>query len=122
MSPPRIYCDYNATAPLRPEARLAMAGAFEDGGNPSSVHAEGRRARARLEAARETVAASIGASREDVVFVSGGTEAVSGTLSAALEACGGSLIASGLEHEAVSSLGGSPFAWPATPEGRVCGR
>ncbi|MBU6320352.1 MAG: aminotransferase class V-fold PLP-dependent enzyme [Alphaproteobacteria bacterium] len=119
MSPPRIYCDYNATAPLRPEARLAISDAFAEGGNPSSVHAEGRRARARLEAARETVAACIGACREDLVFVSGGTEAVSGPLAAALEACGGGLLASGLEHEAVSSLAGTPLAWPATPEGRA---
>lgn len=117
MSPPRIYCDYNATAPLRPEAGAAITAAFHEGGNPSSVHAEGRRARARLEAAREVVSASIGACREDLVFVSGGTEAVSTPLSAALQASGGRLLASGLEHDAVSSHAGSSLSWPVTPEG-----
>ncbi|RZJ15955.1 MAG: hypothetical protein EON91_14440, partial [Brevundimonas sp.] len=59
-SGPRIYADYNATAPLRPQAKAAMASAFDLTGNPSSVHAEGRKARALVEGARETVAAAIG--------------------------------------------------------------
>ncbi len=71
----RTYLDYNASAPLRPEARAAMMAAFEAVGNPSSVHAEGRRARAIVEAAREKVAALVNAKPEDVVFTSGGTEA-----------------------------------------------
>ena len=57
----RIYLDWNATTPLRPEAKAAMAHAWEIGGNPSSVHAEGRQARRLMEEARATVAASIGA-------------------------------------------------------------
>lgn len=70
-----IYCDYNATAPVRPQAREAMIKAMEIGANASSVHSAGRAARACLETAREAVADAIGACREDVTFTSGGTEA-----------------------------------------------
>lgn len=70
----RTYLDYNATSPMRPEVRdaLAHADAF---GNPSSVHAEGRAARARVETARDKVARLVGAAAKTVVFTSGGTEA-----------------------------------------------
>ena len=71
----RVYLDYNATAPLRPEASAAMLEALALTGNPSSVHAEGRAARARIEAAREAVAALVGGEARLVTFVSGGTEA-----------------------------------------------
>jgi cysteine desulfurase len=71
----RSYLDYNATAPLRPEVRDAMLGAFAIHGNPSSVHAEGRQARAAIEAARAKVAALLGARPDDVIFTSCGTEA-----------------------------------------------
>src|SRR3954451_16545828 len=71
----RIYLDHNATSALRPEAREAMLDALEAGGNPSSVHAEGRSARGRVERAREAVAALVGADARNVVFTSGGTEA-----------------------------------------------
>lgn len=71
----RFYLDYNATAPLRPEVREAMVEALALYGNPSSVHAEGRAARAAIETARAKVAALVGAGLEDVVFTSGGTEA-----------------------------------------------
>jgi cysteine desulfurase len=71
----RSYLDYNATAPLRPEVRDAMLGAFALHGNPSSVHAEGRQARAAIEAARTKVAALLGARPDDVIFTSCGTEA-----------------------------------------------
>src|SRR5450631_1023828 len=70
-----IYLDANACEPLRPEAKAAMAAAFEVTGNPSSVHAAGRAARRLLEDAREAVAARFGARGQDVVFTSGGTEA-----------------------------------------------
>lgn len=73
---PRIYLDFNATAPLVPAARTAMLDALADiGGNPSSIHAEGRRARDVIERARDRVAALVGRPREEVVFTSGGTEA-----------------------------------------------
>lgn len=69
------YLDYNATAPLLPEARRAMLDALDLGGNPSSVHGIGRRARTMVEDAREQVAALVGADPSQIVFTSGGTEA-----------------------------------------------
>jgi cysteine desulfurase len=75
MASARAYLDWNATAPLRAEARQAMREAFDIVGNPSSVHAEGRAARKLIEAARAQVAALAGAKPADVVFTSGGTEA-----------------------------------------------
>jgi cysteine desulfurase len=72
---PRIYLDYNATAPLVPPARSAMCEAIADAGNPSSVHAEGRKVRDHIERARNQVAALAGRPREQIVFTSGGTEA-----------------------------------------------
>ncbi|MCG8504168.1 MAG: cysteine desulfurase [Sphingomonadales bacterium] len=74
MSAP-VYLDYNATAPVRREARAAIAAALEAGGNPSSVHGIGRAARGRVESARAAVARAAGAGPEEVVFLSGGTEA-----------------------------------------------
>jgi cysteine desulfurase len=70
-----VYLDWNATAPLRPEARAAMLAAADAIGNPSSVHAQGRAARRSIERAREQVAALVGAQPRDVTFTSGGTEA-----------------------------------------------
>jgi cysteine desulfurase len=72
---PRIYLDYNASSPLGAPARTAMAEAMADVGNPSSTHAEGRRARDRVERARRQVADLVGRSREEIIFTSGGTEA-----------------------------------------------
>jgi cysteine desulfurase len=71
----RIYFDWNATAPLRAEARQAMAAAWDLSGNPSSVHAEGRQARGLVEEARATIAGAVGALPRNIVFTSGGTEA-----------------------------------------------
>jgi cysteine desulfurase len=71
----RIYLDHNATTPLTATARAAMAAALDEPGNPSSLHAEGRRARELVERARDQVARAIGARREEIVFTSGGTEA-----------------------------------------------
>ncbi|HYN38492.1 MAG TPA: cysteine desulfurase family protein [Rhodospirillales bacterium] len=70
-----IYLDHNATTPLRPEAAAAIAEAMKIGGNPSSVHAAGRRARRAIEDSREQVAALVGAEPAQVIFTSGGTEA-----------------------------------------------
>ena len=91
----RIYLDHNATTPVRAEARAAMIAAMDVVGNPSSVHGEGRAAKALLERSRATVAEAVGASGADVVFVSGATEA------AALALAGRGLHGSDLEHEAV---------------------
>ena len=71
----RVYLDHNASAPLRPEARAAMLAALDVAGNPSSVHAEGRAARALVEAARAQVAAAAGCRPDEVIFTSGATEA-----------------------------------------------
>ncbi len=76
MNSTRHYIDYNASAPLRPKARAAMIAALERCGNPSSVHAEGRTARALVEDARRHVAQLCGAARDGVVFTSGATEAL----------------------------------------------
>lgn len=72
---PRIYLDWSASAPLSAAARAAMTDALADLANPSSVHAEGRRARDRVEQARRHVADLAGRPREEVIFTSGGTEA-----------------------------------------------
>ncbi|XDA96647.1 cysteine desulfurase family protein [Sulfitobacter sp. LCG007] len=93
----RVYLDHNATTPLRPEARQAMLGAMEIVGNPSSVHAEGRAAKALLERARAQIAAAMGAEGADVVFTSGATEA------AALACAGRDLRGSAVEHDAVGA-------------------
>src|SRR5438477_12242257 len=69
------YLDWNATAPLRPEAAAAIVAALAHCGNPSSVHRWGRAARQMVERAREAVAALASGDPEGVVFVSGGTEA-----------------------------------------------
>src|SRR5690348_3386523 len=69
------YLDHNATSPLRPAAYAAMAEALRTLGNPSSVHAAGRRARAIVEHGRRKVADVLGASPTEIVFTSGGTEA-----------------------------------------------
>jgi cysteine desulfurase len=107
----RSYLDWNATAPLRPEARTAIERALEIGGNPSSVHAEGRAARHLVEAAREQVAALIEAQPRNVVFTSGGTEANMMALTPGLRASStenkpcGHLLVSAIEHPSVLSGG-----------------
>nr|WP_275116078.1 cysteine desulfurase family protein [Aliiroseovarius subalbicans] len=93
----RGYLDWNATTPLRPEARDAMTAAMDVVGNPSSVHAEGRAAKGLIERARGQVARAFGADGADVVFCSSATEA------AALALAGRGIACSGLEHDAVAS-------------------
>ncbi|MEM8646902.1 MAG: cysteine desulfurase family protein [Pseudomonadota bacterium] len=98
MSTQRTYLDHNATSVLRPEAKAAMVEAMDAGGNPSSVHTEGRGARRRVDLAREQVAALVGARPDLVIFTSGGTEANS----LALRGTGAKrLIISATEHPAV---------------------
>jgi cysteine desulfurase len=84
MDASRTYLDHNATAPMRPEVAQAVVRALALSGNASSVHAEGRAARAAVERAREQVAALVGAQARDVVFTSGGTEAANAVLSPSL--------------------------------------
>ena len=109
----RVYLDHNATSPLRPEARAAMAAVLAETGNASSIHAEGRAARARIEAARTAVAALVGAEPAAVTFTSGATEAIALALSPELELSGRPvrcdvLLISGVEHPAVRAGGRFP--------------
>lgn len=112
MAKDRIYLDWNATTPLRPEARAAMAAAWDLVGNPSSVHAEGRQARRVVEDARVAVASAVGADSRNVVFTSGGTEANVLALTPGLVRKPGvpvrRLIVSAVEHASV--LAGGRFA------------
>jgi len=123
----RTYLDWNATAPLRAEARAAMAAALDVFGNPSSIHAEGRVARKLVEEARAAVAAATGADARNVVFTSGGTEANALALAPGLRKAGRGpalrLIVSAVEHPSV--LAGGRFApeeitvLPVRPSGVV---
>ena len=102
----RIYLDWNATAPLRQEARAAALAALDLNGNPSSVHGEGRAARRLIEHAREQVAALVGAQPRNVVFTSGGTEA--NMLALAPAAARDRLLVSAIEHPSVLAGGRFP--------------
>lgn len=108
----RVYLDWNATTPLRPEARAAMAAAWDIEGNPSSVHAEGRQARRLVEEARAAVADAVGAHKQNVVFTSGGTEANALALTPGLRRASGPaverLLVSAIEHASVLSGGRFP--------------
>ena len=96
-----VYLDYNATTPVRPQARAAVAHALELGGNPSSVHAAGRAARALMEQAREQVVRLIAAPASTVVFTSGGAEANGLAIASAVAAGARRLIVSAIEHATV---------------------
>jgi cysteine desulfurase len=122
----RIYLDWNATAPLRPQARAAVLAALDAIGNPSSVHAEGRAARRLVEHARESVAALAGAEPRNVVFTSGGTEANMLALTPATAIDGKAcdrLLVSAIEHPSVLAGGRFPAAaverLPVTRGGQI---
>jgi len=112
----RVYLDWNATAPLRPEARAAMIEAMDVVGNPSSVHAEGREARKLVETARERVAALVDCAPDSVVFTSGATEA-----NAFVAARFGTLVHAQTEHDSIVNNARDADAppLPALPCGRV---
>jgi cysteine desulfurase len=101
------YLDYNATSPLRPEARAAVERMLAASGNPSSVHAAGRAARALVEEARTQVAALVNAPAETVIFTSGGTEANALALFGAVQGAAEAgerltrLFVSAIEHDSV---------------------
>jgi cysteine desulfurase len=114
----RLYFDWNATAPLRREARAAVVAALDVLGNPSSVHAEGRLARRLVEEARENVALLVAAEPRNVAFTSGGTEAnmLALTPPADIDATApAKLLVSAIEHSSV--LTGGRFS--ARAMGRV---
>ena len=101
---PRIYFDHSATTPLDPRVLTAMGpflgGAF---GNPSSLHQEGRAARAAIETARAQVASLIGAEPEEIIFTASGTEADNLALIGAVRASGrpGHVVTTSIEHAAI---------------------
>jgi cysteine desulfurase len=103
----RAYLDHNATSPLRPEVAAVIARALQLPGNPSSVHTEGRAARAEIEAAREKVARLVGARAKNVIFTSGGTEAANLVLSPSFRRLGQEgavkLLVGATEHPCVLS-------------------
>ena len=102
MSDNRTYADFNATARLRPQAREAMILAMDElGGNPSSVHTEGRLARATLERARGQVANLVGRTSGEIVFTSGATEANNWVICAPWR----SVISSAVEHPSILEAG-----------------
>lgn len=128
MSASRLYLDWNATAPLSEAARAAFVEALDLSGNPSSVHAEGRQARAALEKARRQVAALAGREPAHVWFTSGATEAANLVLTpdfrmgrSALRI--GALYVSAIEHPAVREGGrfpaGAVFELPVLPSGVI---
>ncbi len=129
------YCDHNATSPLRPECLSAMTHALGIGGNPSSIHARGRAARAIVEDAREKVAALAQAPADAVIFTSGATEsnnlALFGAAEGSLEGEEGRitrLFVSAIEHSSIlatASRLAERFPWirlaplPVTTDGVI---
>ncbi|MEW5687741.1 MAG: cysteine desulfurase family protein [Pseudomonadota bacterium] len=96
-----VYLDHNATSRVRPEAIAAVTRALETVGNPSSVHAAGRAARALMEQARADVAALIAAPPQTVIFTGGGTEANALAIQSAVATGSRRLIVSAIEHDSV---------------------
>lgn len=126
----RAYFDHNATSPLRPEARATLVELLGAGaGNPSSLHAEGRAARAALEEARVRVASLAGTPPRDVVFTSGGSEGIAAAIRGIVDRAPGSrrrLVVSAIEHSAVlegaralARHGFSITEVPCAPDGRI---
>jgi len=97
-----VYLDYNASGLVRPEVQDVMAKALADNGNPSAVHAAGRRARARIETARAQVADLVGADPTAVIFSSGGTESNAQAIASAIAAGCERLIVGATEHPCVA--------------------
>ena len=112
----RVYLDYNASAPVWPEAADAVDEALRAGANASSIHAPGRAARARIEDARESVARLVGADSAGIVFTGGGTEANNQAVR-----CSGAerVLVSAIEHESVLSADAEAEILPVTPGGAV---
>ncbi len=109
-----VYLDHNATTPVRPEAAEAVRRALADVGNPSSVHGEGRRARRRVEDARDRVADLVGGRPDDVIFTSGGTEASNQALADAAVA-----LVSAVEHVSVIDAAPQATCIPVDADGVV---
>jgi len=130
MSDHRIYMDYNATTPLRPEVKASMIADFDIFGNASSMHESGRLAKARVEEARESVAALIDAPADRVFFTSGGSESNNTVFQTMLlkgeNATRKGIVTSAIEHpciinsaEFVKSRGVDTIFLPVDPDGRI---
>ncbi len=130
MSDHRIYMDYNATTPLRPEVKASMIADFDIFGNASSMHESGRLAKARVEEARESVAALIDAPADRVFFTSGGSESNNTVFQTMLlkgeNAYRKAIVTSAIEHpciinsaEFVKSRGVDTVFLPVDPDGRI---
>jgi cysteine desulfurase len=111
-SPDRLYLDHAATTPVLPEARAAVVHALEVWANPSSPHADGRRARAELEEARRTIADALGW-RHDAILTSGASEAIQIVASRAKVERG---ILGPTEHDAVVAAMGADAKVPPVHE------
>jgi cysteine desulfurase len=117
MCQTETYLDWNATAPLRPEALSAMSAALARCGNPSSVHRWGRGARQMLERAREAIGALLGGvDPSGVIFVSGGTEA---NHLALLGPARKRILISAVEHDSVRQAAPEAEAIPVDRDGVV---
>lgn len=116
-----VYLDYNATAPIRPEALKAVKESLAIGGNPSSVHAAGRRARSVVETARGEVARLVGATAPSITFTSGGTEASALAICSAVASGLDRIIVGATEHDAVrasaEATGVEVIVWPVDANG-----
>ena len=121
LSRASVYLDYNATAPIRPEAREALLRALDAPANPSSVHAAGRAARDLVETARGRVAALVRVPAGSVTFVSGGTEANALAIQSAKAAGFTRIVVGATEHDAVletAKASGLPVeTWPVDAHG-----
>lgn len=116
-----VYLDYNATAPVRPEAKAAVVRALDIGGNPSSVHAAGRAARSLIEAARAQVADLVAVKPGSITFTSGGTESNALAIESAVAAGFDRILLGATEHGAVAEnvrAAGVPVeVWPVDSDG-----
>ncbi len=116
MTAASIYLDYNATTPVKPAVLRAVVAAMELAGNPSSVHAYGRKARRLVEDARAAVGDMIGATPEQIVFTASGTEA---NHLALLGASRARIVTSAIEHDSVLSAVGGAERLPVHRDGRI---
>jgi len=112
-----VYLDYNATAPLKPAVIDAMTAALAECGNASSVHRFGRLARRAVDAAREDVAALVGAEARQIVFTSGGTEA--NNLAIAAAGSGRRVLVSAVEHDSVLQAAPGAEIIPVDARGEI---
>lgn len=106
MKSNRVYLDHAASSPMEPDVAAIVAEAMTHSGNPSSLHTAGRRARRRLEEARESLAHDLGAQPDEVVFTSGGTESNNVALVGALRGEHATLAVSAIEHASVGQMRG----------------